>query len=344
MPSFRFDPYLWIHLAGVAALPIFLELCVLGLGMGDPFLPTGLEWLLVGVTGIAPSLWMQWKKPFCIFSLVALTLKPDQLSETQRRILRLFKAESGRVVAIAAAVIMALVLWQIYRVAPLVAVSGLPQSRLLGLLIASGSFLFANLFLQVPASVLRVLLTSETQFADALPYELGAIARDFTLIGIRVRSIVPPLIYEEKAAVRPRRAVQKISPDLSTETESPSEKDTAFVADSSVAPDVALDASPWDDAWQEESPGLTDPLTQSPQVREPSSREISEEILEAPFLETIVSPEPDDDSQENVETHAADMSAQPEFASVFSESDTGLSTESDEINGEHQNVTGSEEG
>ncbi len=377
MPSFRFDPYLWIHLAGVAALPIFLELCVLGLGMGDPFLPTGLEWLLVGIAGIAPILWMQWEKPFCIFSLVALALKPDHLTESQRRILRLFKAESGRVMAIATAVIMALVLWQIYRIAPLVAVPGLPQSRLLGLFIASGSFLFANLFLQVPASVVRVLLTSEPQFAATLPCEAGAIARDFTLIGIRVRSIVPPLTYEEKAAVRPRRAAQKISPDLRTETESPGEKATAFVSDSSVAPDIALDSSPWD---EEVTPDLTEPLTTPPQVLEPSSEEISEAMsekmplpdeihasppdeeetpspaiqdalfasvessLEDPFLETIVSPEPDDDSQENVETHAEDMSAQPELASVFSELDAGLSPESDEIQDEHQNVTGSEEG
>lgn len=381
MPSFRFDPYLWIHLAGVAALPIFLELCVLGLGMGDPFLPTGLEWLLVGIAGIAPILWMQWEKPFCIFSLVMLALKPDHLTESQRRILRLFQAESGRVVAIAVAVIMALVLWQIYRIAPLVAVPGLPQSRLLGLFIASGSFLFANLFLQVPASVVRVLLTSEPQFAAAFPYESGAIARDFTLIGIRVRSIVPPLTYEEKPAVRPAHATQKASPDPRTETESPGEKGTAFVAASSVAPDVALNSSPWDDTWEAEgTPDLTEPLTTPSQVREPPSVEISEAIseevplpdeihaspldeeetpspaiqevpivsvessLEDPFLETIVSPEPDDDSQKNVETHAEDMSAQPEFASVFSEPDTGLSPESDEIKSEHQNVTGSEEG
>lgn len=414
MPSFRFDPYLWIHLAGVAALPIFLELCVLGLGMGDPFLATGLEWLLVGVTGIAPILWMQWKKPFCIFSLVALALKPDQLTEPQRRILRLFKAESGRAVAIAAAVVMALVLWQIYRIAPLVAVPGLPQSRLLGLFIASASFLFANLFLQVPASVLRVLLTSEPQFAAALPYEVGAIAKDFTVVGIRVRRIVPPLTYEENPAVRPTRAARKGSPDQPETDGLSKSQDAASVAAPLVASNVALDASPWDDTWEEEgTPDLTEQVTETLQIHEPSpelpdsdpssegatvieDREHStaptntkgdalevledfpatstpeiyvsssdsggttppatqvdpvlyvESSLEAPFIETIITPESDSGFPENGVAPAGggaeQTEVQTESVSVVSEPDADPSAEHDEMKGEHQNVTGREEG
>jgi hypothetical protein len=346
MPSFRFDPYLWIHLAGVAALPIFLELCVIGFGMGDPFLPAGLEWLLVGAAGIAPILWMQWKRPFCIFSLVALTLKPDQLTETQRRILRLFKAESGRVVAIAAAVLMAVLIWQIYRIAPLVVVPGLPQSRLLGLSLATLSFLFANVFLQVPASVTRVLLTGEPQFAATLPYEVGAIARDFTLIGIRVRRIVPPLTYEEKPAIRNPRKAPTVSNGLPVENKPLSEvKDTVFVAPSAVAPDDTLDSSPWDNSWEEdrgsdpanvstseesdaetaaaEAPDL--PLEASSEVPGTEAIGIEVQVLQSQFASPLVSP----DAGPLVESIAPD---------------TTIATEDAEVKVEHQTVTSNEEG
>ena len=96
MRSFWSDPYLWIHLAGVAALPIFLEVCFLGLAVGDPVLPLGLELLLVAAVGIAPVVWMQWQRPFYIFSLMAIALKPEQLTVDRRKLLRLFKAPANR--------------------------------------------------------------------------------------------------------------------------------------------------------------------------------------------------------------------------------------------------------
>jgi hypothetical protein len=195
MRSFWTEPYLWIHLAGIAALPLLLELCLLGLAVGDPLLPVWLELALIAGVGIAPVLWMQWSRPFYIFSIVVLSLKPEQLTEKQRRILRLFKASENQVVAVLTPIFLLGVLWQLYQIAPVAAsvVPFPPQWRLLGLLLAAIAFLGCNLFLQVPVSVVRVLLTHETEFARLEPYPLESIRRSFTIPGVKVNQILPPL-------------------------------------------------------------------------------------------------------------------------------------------------------
>jgi hypothetical protein len=157
MRAFWSEPYLWIHLAGIAALPIFLEICLVSLSIGDPFLPVGVEFWLVAIAGIAPVLWMQWQRPFCIFSLLAVSLKPDQLTAEQRQLLRFFKSQESRTLAILVAVFLAWVLWQLYQLAPLATsiAPALPGGRITGLLLAAIAFVLSNLFLQVPVSVLR---------------------------------------------------------------------------------------------------------------------------------------------------------------------------------------------
>ncbi|MDX2212822.1 MAG: low-complexity tail membrane protein [Oculatellaceae cyanobacterium bins.114] len=193
MRSFWSDPYLWIHLAGSAALPIFLEICFLGLAVGDPILPIGLELLLIAVVGITPIVWMQWQRPFYIFSLVAIALKPEQLTPDQRKLLRLFKAQSNRVWVIGGSVALLWVLSQLYRYAPIASEVTPWQNgpRGLGLLIAAIAFLACNLFLQVPLSVASVLLTRETTFAATEPYPLEQIPQNFTLLGLKVKRILP---------------------------------------------------------------------------------------------------------------------------------------------------------
>lgn len=195
MRSFWTEPYLWIHLAGIAALPLLLELCLLGLAVGDPLLPVWLELALIGVVGIAPVLWMQWSRPFYIFSIVVLSLNPEQLTEKQRRILRLFKASENQVVAVLTPIFLLGVLWQLYQIAPVAASVAPfpPQWRLLGLLVAAIAFLGCNLFLQVPVSVVRVLLTHDTELARLEPYPLESIRRSFTIPGVKVNQILPPL-------------------------------------------------------------------------------------------------------------------------------------------------------
>ena len=212
MRSFWTEPFLWIHLAGLAALPLCLELVWLGLAVGDPILPVWLEFLLVGAIGIVPVLWMQLTRPFDIFSLLVLAMKPEQLAEQQRRILSLFKTKTNPLLTIVGAVFMLWVLWQIYRVAPVAAAIAplAPGWRLAGLLGASLAFLASNLFLQVPLSVAQVLLTSESEFSSTEPYPVEKTLQDFTLPGVRVNQILPIRVTE--SAVTTTSSVQ-LPPD-----------------------------------------------------------------------------------------------------------------------------------
>jgi fucose 4-O-acetylase-like acetyltransferase len=202
MRSFWTEPFLWIHLAGLAALPLTLELAWLGLAVGDPILPIWLELLLVAAIGIGPVLWMQLTRPFDIFSILVLAMKPEQLTTQQQRLLSLFKTKTSKVLTIAAAVFMLWVLWQIYRVAPVAAAVApfSPGWRIAGLLWASVAFLASNLFLQVPLSVAQVLLTSDPEFSATEPYSVEKISQDFTIPGMQVNQILPLAATDATAA------------------------------------------------------------------------------------------------------------------------------------------------
>jgi len=191
--SFWSEPFLWIHLAGLAAVPLTLEVVWLGLAVGDPLLPVWLEFLLVAAIGTVPVLGMQLTRPFDIFSLLILAIKAEQLSEEQRRLLGLFKTKPNKLLTIAGAILMLWVLWQIYRVAPIAAPIVALESgwRIAGLLGAGLAFLASNLFLQVPLSVAQVLFTSEAEFAATEPYPVEKIPQDFTVPGLRVNRILP---------------------------------------------------------------------------------------------------------------------------------------------------------
>lgn len=199
MRSFWFDPYLWIHLAGLAALPLSLILCMVGLALGEPLLPVWLEYLLVAGMGSSPVLGMQLFRPFYIFSILAVAVKPEELTPKQRQLLSLFKNPQSRWLASAAAVILAVILWPLYRWAPLASplASSLPQWRLLGLFVAGLAFLFSNLFLQIPLSVLLVMLHSDAQFAAAEPMAPEQIRQQFSILGWQVKKILPPLVTSE---------------------------------------------------------------------------------------------------------------------------------------------------
>ncbi|MBD2070000.1 low-complexity tail membrane protein [Leptolyngbya sp. FACHB-671] len=212
MRSFWSDPYLWIHLAGIAALPIFLEICLLGLAAGDPLLPAVLELGFVAVVGIAPIFWMQWQRPFYIFSLLAIAIQPAQLSDEERRMLRFFKSQEVRVLTVIAPILLTIILWQLYKLAPLAAEVTPFSGRLVGLLVAAIAFLGCNLFLQVPLSVVRVLLAGETKFAAAEPYPLERVGQDFTVLGLRVKQILP-------AIAPPPQPVAVAKPEAAAETE-----------------------------------------------------------------------------------------------------------------------------
>ncbi|UBF28611.1 low-complexity tail membrane protein [Kovacikia minuta CCNUW1] len=255
MRSFWSDPYLWIHLAGLAALPLFLELCLIGFSVGDPFLPVWLELFLVAAIGIAPILWMQWQRPFYIFSLVAVALKPAQLTEDQRRLLTLFKSQRNQILAACVPVLLLLVLVKLHGASAIaISVVSFPvEWRGAGLLLAAIAFLGSNLFAQVPASVLSVMLNSEAEFLTTNPYPLEQIRHNFSLFGLQVNQILPPVILEDKSVpvVAPSVAAIATATDL-TAPESPIPDGTQTVTSSPVVesapeimqPDQPLSSSP----------------------------------------------------------------------------------------------------
>ncbi len=213
MRSFWSEPFLWIHLSGAAALPIFLGLCLLGLAVGSPLLPVWLEVFLVGVAGIAPVLWMQWFRPFYIFSILVVAVKPHNLTSSQQRILSRFKTNLNQVIALFVAVLLAVILWQLYRFAPLAAsVAPFPPSwRWAGLLLAASAFLASNLFLQVSASVMAVLLTPESEFAATKPHVVEKIRQDFTIARWQVDRLLPTFAGEITAAAAPAEPIKPAS-------------------------------------------------------------------------------------------------------------------------------------
>ena len=267
MRSFWSDPYLWVHLAGIAAVPLLLEISLLGLAVGDPILPFWLELGLVGAIGILPILWMQWQRPFSIFSLLFLALKPNQLNETQRRILRMFKDPITRILAILTAIFLAWVLWQLYAIAP-IAYSVTPlqtKGRWLGLLVAAIAFLAANLFLQVPVSVARVLWVNESRFAALEPYPFEQIPRDFTLLGLRVKRILPPLSTAPVKLEPPPASIPVPRPPVPEPTEAPAELAETPVAETPAVPAADLPS----DAGLETPP--TEVPSAAPEVVTPDS-------------------------------------------------------------------------
>jgi len=200
MASFRSEPILWIHVAGLAMLPVFLVLCLLFLSVGKPFLPVWMELFLVAGIGVLPLLWMQLHRPFYIFAILGVALKPENLTEQQRKILCLINTKLNRFLSLVAAILLIGVLWQLYQVVPQVEslAKFLPQWRSLGLLLAALAFFASNLFLQIPVSVARVLVTNETEFAALEPLSLEKIQQDFTILGVRVNQIVPRIFQSFK--------------------------------------------------------------------------------------------------------------------------------------------------
>jgi hypothetical protein len=187
--QFWADPYLWVHGAGLAIVPLALLLCLWGLAMGDPVWP-GLEVLLVALVGIVPIVWMQLQRPFCIYSLPFVVVDPSQLTDPQRRLLTLFRTRRNPWLVALASGGLGLVLGQLYGVSAAVTAG---DNRGLGLMIAALGFLGANLFLQVPLSVLGVMAVTDDQVAQTTPYPIGQIKSDFFAYGLPMARILPDL-------------------------------------------------------------------------------------------------------------------------------------------------------
>ncbi len=191
MNNFRLEPFLWIHLAGLALAPLLLIVTWIGLAVSDPWPFYWVELVLLGIIGVVPILWMQWTKPFNIFSLLFLSIKPNNLTEEQRKILRLLKTTKNKIFQGVAAIGLLEVGWLLYQFAPFAAMTAsmLPQWRILGLMIAAIAFFCCNLFVQVPVSVLGVLLTSDKTWLTTEPIPSKEVISHFTGLGLPVNKI-----------------------------------------------------------------------------------------------------------------------------------------------------------
>ena len=189
--NIRSEPFLWIHLTGIALFPALIGLTLISLAVGNSF-PYFVELPLLVVTGIFPILVMQLVRPFDIFSILIFSIQPENLTDERRQILSLLATWKQKSASIIAALLMLLTLWLLYCLSPLAVglADFLPQWRTLGLAIASFSFLLGNLFLQIPLSVLLVLKTKESERASVEPYPTTEIEQNFTVPGIKVNKIL----------------------------------------------------------------------------------------------------------------------------------------------------------
>jgi hypothetical protein len=189
------EPFLWIHAAGILLFPLWMGLTVIGLATGDPLLPVGVEQAAVAVAGIGPVLAMQWRKPFNVFSLWVVAFPPEELSPDQRRILAAFVSPEHKILTVLAAFLLLEVLERLYDLAPLFApLTPGDGSRLAGLVIAAFGFWGANVFLQIPLAVARVLFLSDLELAQIDPIPAEEIESRFSSFGTRHNLLLQRLL------------------------------------------------------------------------------------------------------------------------------------------------------
>ncbi len=220
----RRDPYLWIHLAGLATAPLWLDVCLAGLAVGEPVAPPWLELLTLTLVGTFPILWMQLQRPFYIFSIPGLALRPDQLSEERRRLLTLQRGWVSRGLVVFAAIALWFALYWLYQIAPIA--TDLPwlmvKSRATGWGICAIAFFCANLFALVPATVAPLFLTSSRRLEQVAPFEAANILSQFMVLGLRVSKILPeesPIVGPSREATAPTSAAPCVSTEPAVTSE-----------------------------------------------------------------------------------------------------------------------------
>ena len=193
--------YLWAQLVGLAAVPLLLDVCLAGLasaretsGYPSAF---GLQYWLIAAVCVLPPLAMQCLRPFYVFSLPPLALKPSVLTVNQRRCLRLLESWQIKALAVASAALSLWVLAQLYgqsaQVTPLLT----PK---VGIAIAIAAFFFACLFLQISISSLRLIFVGPEALKRVQPFEPPAIAASFLILGLRVNKVLPNPAEEPELA------------------------------------------------------------------------------------------------------------------------------------------------
>ncbi|MGB3296148.1 MAG: low-complexity tail membrane protein [Phormidesmis sp.] len=185
---FQQSRYLWVQVVGLAAVPLLLDVCLVGLASSGLAVPYGIQFWAIAFFGIAPPLWMQLAKPFYVFSLPPVALNPNVLSDDQHRCLRLLQSWQVKALAGLTAVFSLWVLLQLYAESSQIMPMMTPR---VGLISAAVAFFFSCAFLQISVSAVRVLLVGSEALKRVVPYETSAIAGDFLILGFRVKRILP---------------------------------------------------------------------------------------------------------------------------------------------------------
>ena len=304
MATHRTDPFLWFHLAALAAVPLGLEGCLVGLAVGDPLLPGSLDCLLVGVLGAVPLLALQWFRPIYPFSMPLVSLRPASLSPRQLKILTIAQSLGAKIAALAAAIAGLALLQLVYQWAPIATevTRGFlaTNSRLAGLGIAIAAFFFTNLWLQMSLGSALVLITPGGMVKRTEGFPGDRINQTFFRWGIPLRSILPTVAdtddqYDdepgeeetvEEQSVTAAEAAQSLTVTEEDNTGDENEKVAPETVEKAVEPDVEeVEVEP-----VEEKP-VEPEVIQAELVVEESEEEESEEITESMGTEGAIAPD-----------------------------------------------------
>jgi hypothetical protein len=296
------EPFLWFHVALLAAVPLTLILGMLGLGVGDPVLPEWFEITVLGLPAIALPIVLQWWKPLSPFSLWLFTKPLELTDDNERRILAVVKDFKTVLVAIALGILVDAIFYKMYSAAPIVDNAlPLPDSlRILGMIWWLGFFLISNFLIQAGAVAIRVLLLSEADLNQLTPLPLENINSTFTSLGKRspqlldfIPDSMPEIISE--AILEPKiKDIPKVKPEelpaqesfvAEVPTELPIISEAALRITKVIAPEPVIDNL--------EIPS-EDPESPETELEEPSAPVVflAEEItFKTEIVATEISPE-----------------------------------------------------
>jgi hypothetical protein len=212
--------YLWVHFAGLAAVPLLLDICLAGLASAGPAFDYpaagSLQFWAIALLGVIPTLWMQLAKPFYIFSLPPLALNPSELTEDQRRCLQLLKSLQVKIIAGVTAIVALWLLGQIYARSPQVTPVMTPTA---GLISAAVAFFFTCAILQISISAGRSLFVGPDTLKRVVPVEASAISAEFLIVGLRINKLLPSAVYGTqplKSPVEPNSVPKGVPKDLNS--------------------------------------------------------------------------------------------------------------------------------
>lgn len=188
-----FDPYLWLHLVGLATLPLTLALVAIALAWGIPLPFATAELILIVLIGGVPVWVLQILRPWQPFGFLFFQIPPERMDERQKQILRLIQGTRQPVLNVVGAVFMVILLWQLAHYAPLATgmSEGFWQWRLIGLGLAIAGFFLGNVSLQMSLTLLPALFQSEKTVKAMDQHPNVSIRRDFACWGLPMGQLFP---------------------------------------------------------------------------------------------------------------------------------------------------------